>query len=469
MDIDAMLNTGIAILKQNIEGFVMSADSDELTPELADKMMQMLRKAIPQATTAIYRTFLESLEEKRDLIVVNGNLLRYKCNVEKEFETFFGKMLLSRRGYQGKEDGAFYFPLDAAWGMLGQYASVEVREAMTFSCAHITPEETAQLLKKTSLFHPHATAIKHVVHAVGDVVAAHQEEIDTRVRAQEIPPGGCVVLAVSLDGVNVLLNEKGKKTGRPAERPGRAESGETKTAYKNAMVGAVSFYGTPEKEGKTPPRLSCHYTARMPEDHAVTFKARFEAELDAAESACPTNVTKMIILDGARSLWNYVDGNQRYADYIKVVDFFHATEHLSTIAELLFGKGTDAAKEWYATYRRILRDASGGVASLMRSIDYHAKKDGLSKSVRTRVTRERGYFLRNKKKMNYAQLRTRGLPIGSGPVEAACKTLVKTRLGRSGMRWSRKGGQRILDLRTYVKSNRWDSAWQEITALQRAA
>ncbi len=63
--------------------------------------------------------------------------------------------------------------------------------------------------------------------------------------------------------------------------------------------------------------------------------------------------------------------------------------------------------------------------------------------------------------MTYAAFRERGLPIGSGPVEAACKTLVKTRLCRSGMRWSRKGGQRILDLRTYVKSHRWDAFWNE--------
>jgi len=60
-------------------------------------------------------------------------------------------------------------------------------------------------------------------------------------------------------------------------------------------------------------------------------------------------------------------------------------------------------------------------------------------------------------------------PIGSGPVEAACKTLVKTRLGRSGMRWSREGGQRILDLRVYVKSNRWDEAWRTIKALPKTA
>ena len=469
MNVEAMLNAGVGILKQFLEECVNHADSEELTPDFAKDCMQMLRQAVPQAATAMFGCFLQSLEETRDILVVKGEAMRYKCDVEKEYETFFGKMTLSRRGYQGKADGAFYFPLDEAWGMVGQYATVEVREAMTFSCAHITPEETAALLKKTALFHPHATAIKHVVEAVGDVVAELHDEIDTQVRAHETLPHATAVLAASLDGVNVLLNEKGKKTGRPAERPGLAEPGETKTAYKNAMVGSVSFYATPVEPGKTPPRLSCHYTARMPEDHARTFKARFEAELEAAESLCPQAVTKMVILDGARSLWTYVNSNPRYDGYVKVVDFFHATEHLSKIAELLFGKATNAAKDWYTKYRAILRDDEGGVTSLIRSLDYYTPKGGLAKSVLAALATERGYFLRNKEKMNYAELRDKGLPIGSGPVEAACKTLVKTRLGRSGMRWSRIGGQRILDFRTYVKSNRWDAAWKEIEQLQRTA
>ena len=63
--------------------------------------------------------------------------------------------------------------------------------------------------------------------------------------------------------------------------------------------------------------------------------------------------------------------------------------------------------------------------------------------------------------MNYAAFRQQGVPIGSGPVEAACKTFVKTRLCRSGMRWSWPGGQRVLQLRTYIKSDRWDAFWEQ--------
>lgn len=71
--------------------------------------------------------------------------------------------------------------------------------------------------------------------------------------------------------------------------------------------------------------------------------------------------------------------------------------------------------------------------------------------------------------MTYADFRRRGLPIGSGPVEAACKSVVKTRMCRSGMRWSREGGQKILNLRVVVKSDRWDGFWKNYMTLKRAA
>jgi hypothetical protein len=72
------------------------------------------------------------------------------------------------------------------------------------------------------------------------------------------------------------------------------------------MVGSVSFYGEVPQDEKTPQRLACRYTSHMPEDHAVTFKAQFEAELLDAERQCGPDVVKVLLLDGARPLWNYV-------------------------------------------------------------------------------------------------------------------------------------------------------------------
>lgn len=65
--------------------------------------------------------------------------------------------------------------------------------------------------------------------------------------------------------------------------------------------------------------------------------------------------------------------------------------------------------------------------------------------------------------MQYAKYAEKGWPIGSGVIEAACKSVVKQRMCRIGQRWSISGGQAILNLRSVVKSNRWDSFWSEFT------
>ncbi len=174
-------------------------------------------------------------------------------------------------------------------------------------------------------------------------------------------------------------------------------------------------------------------------------------------------------MDGARELWAYVDRQPRYDGYAKLIDYWHAVEHLSMAAEALFGKGNAAGKAWYEKYRKILRDCDTGAHQLLRSMDYYAKRQPLSPPQRTALATQRTYFHRNKTRMTYAAFRRNDWTIGSGPVEAACKTLIKTRLCRSGMRWTRTGGQHILHLRAHIKSGRWDNFWQAYKQLANAA
>jgi len=142
---------------------------------------------------------------------------------------------------------------------------------------------------------------------------------------------------------------------------------------------------------------------------------------------------------------------------------------LSLAAEALFGKGSEEATRWYDKYRKKLIEEALGARSVLHSMDYFETAHGLSKARRDALATQRTLFERNQSKMTYADFRRHGLPIGSGPVEAACKTLVKTRLCRSGMRWSREGGQRILDIRTYINSNRWDAFWKHYNELPEAS
>jgi len=296
-------------------------------------------------------------------------------------------MVLSRSLYQTDAGGECYVPLDVAWGMVGQFATVEVREAVLFAVAQLTPREVEALLEKCAPFHPSSAAVHAMTQEMGQWLEAHPE-LPEEIRGEEESPAGTRVLVAGLDGVNVLLAEPGPKRGRPAERPqGAAEAGEASpTCYKNAMV-----------------------------------------------------------------------------------DFYHATEHLSKAAEALFGKGSEKGAQWYEKYRRRLQRKRHAVTGLLRSIDYYSQQRKLSSSRREALATERTFFENNQDRMDYRRFRRRGWPIGSGPVEAAGKTLVKVRMCRSGMRWSRPGGQYVLSLRTYLKSERWDTMWQRYKALAQTA
>jgi hypothetical protein len=441
-----------------------------VTPERSEEVNRLLAEAMSAGWTEGLQAWLATAETDAQTIEVDGKTYRYKLDSEKEFLTPGGMIRLRRRVYQPDAGGTCHVPLDAAWGMENQFATVEVRDAALYAVALATPQEAETLLAKCSLFGPSATAIKRMAIQMGQWLEAHEDEVLTEIRAEETISAETRVLCASMDGVNVLLSEPGKKKGRPNERPHEGASRETSspTSYKNAMVGSVSFYGEVPEGKMSPKRLASRYAARMPEDRAPTLKEKFEQELQETESRLSDDVVRIALCDGARGLWTYIDDNSQYDDYEKLVDYHHASEHLSKAAEALFGKGSANAQNWYDTYCAKLKGEAGGARRALRSMDYHERTVRLSKSRRAALDTERTFFTRNAHRMDYARFREHGWPIGSGPVEAACKSVVKTRLCRSGMRWSRAGGQHILSLRTYVKSDRWNAMWKQYKHLDRS-
>ena len=179
----------------------------------------------------------------------------------------------------------------------------------------------------------------------------------------------------------------------------------------------------------------------------------------------------MFLCDGKEAIWTAAEKLESHPMATLILDFYHAAENLSKAAEALFGKKSVPGTRWYDKHRERLRDDEGGATSAIRSMQYHLKKLGLRRGTDRYKTVRRviAYFRRNLPKMAYARFRNRGLPIGSGPVEAGCKTVVGARLKRSGMRWTRQGGQEVLNLRTHVLSNRWEVFWNTYMAARDAA
>lgn len=462
---EKMVEAAMLEIKENLERLCQEPAEAALSPDSAQEVGRGIHAALAAGGKAAFRTFLQAKEEPRDIVVSDGETFRFKALIPKSFWTIWGKMEVLRKVFQNAADTRTHVPLDNNWGMARESVTLEVREAAAFVCAHVTPEEAAALFEKTAMFHPHPTVIKDALKRIEERVAPCREEVDRRIREDEQAPQGTRALVASMDGVNVLLNEPGTQQGRPPERPKGDADNEKKTAYKNAMVGVVSYYGEVREGEKCPERLESRYVSHMPEDRAAAFKKKFEAELRDAMAQCPSDVRNVILCDGARGIWNYIDNNELFEAFEKLIDYWHAADHLSLAAEALFGKGSGEAKAWYEKYAKKLKEEEGGAQRVLDSMDYYAKAGKLPSGRRKDLNTQRTFFARNKHRMTYADFRRRGLPIGSGPVEAACKSLVKARLCRSGMRWSRQGGQRILDLRTYVKSNRWDAFWQQYKKL----
>lgn len=464
MNLNIIITTATNKFKQKMNDFCQNTDFSQLSAESAEFLCSALKESFSFAGKSAYKTFVESFNGEKPSIKQNGKVMKLKHISVKEFLTPFGATNIERNLYQSDRGGQSYIPLDTALDMCGEYATPEVRESVLYSSALMTPEEASSLLSKCSMFNPSATAIKHMITNAGKIMEENAAQINTEIRKKEKIPEKTKAVVISMDGVNVLLNEPGIKKGRPTERPKLGHQNNDKTSFRNAMVGSISFYD--KIKGKAD-RIESKYAARMPEDKFPTFKNQFEEEVSDIFKKLNHNVKKILIMDGHKSLEGYVKGHALYENCTPLLDFFHCMEHLSKASEAIFGKSNKDAQKWYNKYRLKLLEEDGAAESAYRSMKNYYEK--IPKVKRKLLKIEITYFKRQKHLMAYAKFIERGLPIGSGPIEAACKSIVKTRMCRSGMRWSRKGGQNILQLRTYVKSNRWEPFWEQYKNLKKCA
>ena len=172
----------------------------------------------------------------------------------------------------------------------------------------------------------------------------------------------------------------------------------------------------------------------------------------------------MKLADAAADNWSYLGELAPQADSsTELVDFFHAAEQLKAATDAAYGENDLRGRAQYEKYRHLLRHEPSGVERVIRGLRYLCGKHPRRKRIRQVL----GYLRRNRHRMGYAEAAQRGLPIGSGVMEAACKTLATERLKRSGMRWREAGGQAILTLRGWAQSDRFTAAWSLLSKTYR--
>ena len=161
----------------------------------------------------------------------------------------------------------------------------------------------------------------------------------------------------------------------------------------------------------------------------------------------------MVIGDGAEWIWNLVA--EHFPGAIQIVDFYHACQHLWEVARRLHPNNEGNQKTWMKIHQKLLE--KGKIEKLvlsLRSID--ADHPDVAEKIRT----EADYFARNAERMRYPQFRRQHLFVGSGVIEAGCKTVIGSRLKRSGMFWTVRGANAILALRCCHLNRRFEDYWE---------
>jgi hypothetical protein len=284
-----------------------------------------------------------------------------------------------------------------------------------------------------------------------------RESNEQAVRDATKIPDEAVAVAISLDGVMINMLESGaERTAKKAKTRAKGQADRGPSGYKEASVGVVSLY---DAAGQ---RLLTRRFGRMPETDKEATKAWLTAELATMKSKRP-DLEVLVIADGSANNWTFL--GQLGADF-EVVDYFHTSEHIHRHLSQANGASTLETQAKFAEMKRALLEDKKGAQHVFRALERMRKDAGTAarSSLKTEGKRQPLYFERHKHRMNYAELRARNLPIGSGVTEGTCRHIVVDRLRRSGMRWSERGGQAVLTLRALVVSGDFPIAWERLRA-----
>jgi hypothetical protein len=401
----------------------------------------LLRTAVFKSTNRLMAYLFQKLADRIDAAYQPKPGYVYKGRVEATFDCLFGSFPLLRDYYyhEGKQLG--HSPTDAALGSEGGKTPALTRLVCWEGAEAASYQKAEEHLRDTGGIHISARQIQRLVQQVGAAAQTWQE----REALQPLPEAKPVpILYVSADATGVPM--------RPEELVGRAGQQPDGTAKtRSAYLGCVfTQHQTDEKGHPVRDYESTTYVSKMGPLEKFGPLLRQEAirrGLGQAEKV-------VFLIDGADGLENM--GHLNFKDALQIVDFYHGAEHAGQVVEALLG--SKEHPEYKARRRRWVRRLLGnGVKYLIEE----TRQECAGKPQAQKVYEELGYFVHNVERMQYRTFRRQGLFIGSGVIEAGCKTVIGARCKQSGMFWGRPGAENILALRCIHASHRRDQFWKE--------
>jgi hypothetical protein len=348
----------------------------------------------------------------------------------------FGSFPLGRDYYYhpGKNQG--HYPADDALGLEVSYTPALAKLLCLEGADERTYLKAQRHLEQTGGISVSARQVQRVVQRVGRDAQEWQE--------REAQPGPCdaPILYASGDGTGVPMVPEELEGRRGKQADGKAK---TRQVY----LGCVFTQHRVDEKGHP-----------VRDYESTTYVSSFKSINDFGPLLRQEAIRRglggagqvVVLIDGAHGLENM--GKDCFKGSVQIVDFYHAMEHAALVLDALIGKAhPDYKKRLRRWAKRLLKDK-------VQVLIEETRRECAGQPQAAEVEKQLGYFVRNVQRMQYGTFRDKGYFIGSGVVEAGCKTLIGGRCKQSGMFWSEPGAENILALRCIHSSRRLEEFWK---------
>lgn len=372
--------------------------------------------------------------------------------------TVFGTVEIVRLGYSLPGAPSF-FPLDQELVLPARSFSYELQRRLVKAAVQNPFLESVHTIAEL-------TGVSVSKRSLEEILPDAAQDFDAFYQQRALAPSSSSILVAAVDCKGIPMIKPG---GAPPAA--RLTKGQTANKKRMATVAVVftrsGCVRTPEQiienlfpsSRRTPADT---HPAPRPENKRVWASllkgktvviAEVAEEMDRRDPS--GSMIRLALTDGERALQIRID---KALKVTLILDLIHVLEKLWKAAYVFHPEGSLEADLWVMD--RALRILFGEVGQVVKGIRQSITKRSLSGAKRKTLNAVAGYLYRNRTRMRYDEYLANGWPIASGPVEGACKNLIKDRMERSGMRWTEAMAEAIVQLRAIYLSGDFDRYWQ---------
>ena len=416
-----------------IDTLYESNDLEAIERSFRDDILDIGNKA--------FAALLQEQANRIDRQEKHNDELKYCCQRSKQIHTLLGALTIHRGYYLHCESNSHRFRFDEKFGLGKSSYSPGAQRAISKLGAYLPFGFSDVELKELTGIDYGAKAVERITKEVGAEVVEYNKGKDKQMPENTTS----TTMYLAMDGTGIPMTGSAL-AGRKGKQTPEAKTREVKLGciFTQSKTGADNY---PQRD-----EASTTYLGGI-----ISAKELGERIYREAQARNYTRYRIAILGDGAIWIWNIA--TDLFPGAIQIVDLYHAREHFWNVAKVFFGNGSIEANIWGHCRKEELDN--GDVEAVIQAISSLKANNAEQKQVQKS---EIGYFQKNIKRMRYNVFRQMGLFVGSGVLEAGCKTLVGQRLKQSGMHWSLDGAESVIGLRCCIFSNQWEDFWEKRAA-----